>query len=167
MHGSSPQGVAVRQVTVPPAARALSTLSRVDYEDAFLVETGSAADRTAEGWARAVLEDAPLAVRSRLLSGWSALGLKLGRGPSDRYVLGWEVRRRTPDVVLLGAGSRIGMPGELLFERERQTLLFATFVHHGNPIARALWAGAEPVHVPTVRHLLEHAARAQRGQVTT
>jgi hypothetical protein len=30
----------VRQVTLPPAARALSTLSHVDYEDAFLVETG-------------------------------------------------------------------------------------------------------------------------------
>ncbi len=38
----------VRQVTLPPAARALSTLSHVDYEDAFLVETGSAQDRTGE-----------------------------------------------------------------------------------------------------------------------
>jgi len=82
-------------------------------------------------------------------------------------VLGWEVRSRTPEVVLLGADSRIGMPGELLFERQRETLLFATFVHHGNPVARALWAGVEPVHVPTVRHLLEHAGRRRRAQVTT
>ncbi len=42
----------VRQVTLPPAARALSTLSHVDYEDAFLVETGPAQDRTGEQWAR-------------------------------------------------------------------------------------------------------------------
>src|SRR4030095_3201144 len=36
----------VRQVAVPPAARTLSTLSYVDYEDAFLVETGPAQHRT-------------------------------------------------------------------------------------------------------------------------
>ena len=32
----------VRQVTPPPAARALSTLCHVDYEDAFLAGTGPA-----------------------------------------------------------------------------------------------------------------------------
>jgi hypothetical protein len=64
----------VRQVAVPPAARALSTLSRIDYEDAFLVETGPATDRTAEQWARAIVEGAPITVRSTLVSGWSALG---------------------------------------------------------------------------------------------
>jgi hypothetical protein len=46
----------VRQVTLPPAARALSTLSRVDYEDAFLVETGPAQDRTGEQWAERSLK---------------------------------------------------------------------------------------------------------------
>jgi hypothetical protein len=43
--------------TAPLAARALSTLCHVDYEDAFLVETGPAQDRTGEQWARAILED--------------------------------------------------------------------------------------------------------------
>jgi hypothetical protein len=50
-HPDDPHGEAlgrVRQVTLPPAARALSTLSRVDYEDAFLLETGPAQDRTGE-----------------------------------------------------------------------------------------------------------------------
>jgi hypothetical protein len=50
----------VHQVEVPPEVRALSTLERVDYEDAFLAETQHAHDRSAEGWARAILEDAPL-----------------------------------------------------------------------------------------------------------
>jgi hypothetical protein len=36
----------VRQVTPPPAARALSTLCHVDYQDAFLAGTGPAQDRT-------------------------------------------------------------------------------------------------------------------------
>jgi hypothetical protein len=59
----------VRQVTLPPAARALSTLSHVDYEDAFLVETGPAPDRTGEQWARAILEDAPMRTRNALSRG--------------------------------------------------------------------------------------------------
>lgn len=83
------------------------------------------------------------------------LGLKLG---SDG-VLGWEVRRSTPDHVLVGADSRIGMPAELLLERRQDALLFCTFVRHANLIARAVWAGVEPVHRPVVRHVLEDAAR--------
>jgi hypothetical protein len=84
---------AVRQVAVPAAVRALSTLERVDYADTFRVELADVRSRTAEDWARAVLEDAPLAVRGQLLSGWSSLGLKVGRGS----VLGWHVRSSTPD----------------------------------------------------------------------
>lgn len=59
----------VRQVTLPPAARALSTLAHVDYEDAFLVETGPAQDRTGEQRARAILEDAPVSTRNALCRG--------------------------------------------------------------------------------------------------
>jgi hypothetical protein len=145
----------VRQIEVPPAARALSTLSRIDYADAFLVESERVQERTAEEWARAILENAPAKVRAMLLSGWSAIGLKLGRG--DQGVLGWELRKRTADFVLLAAESRLGMPGQLLFKREPGALLFATFVQQDNQIARTLWAGVEPVHIPTVRTLLEHA----------
>ena len=152
----------VRQVALPPAARALSTLPHVDYEDAFLVETRQAQERTAENWARAILEDAPTIMRSALLWGWFTLGLKLGSTRSDRFVLGWEVRRSTRDFVLLGAGSRVGMPAELLVERRQQTLLFATFVQKQNQIARAVWAGVELVHRPVVRYALEQAGRRER-----
>ncbi len=84
-------------------------------------------------------------VRSALLSGWSSLGLRLGVGRSERFVLGWEVQRSTPDFVLLAASSRIGMPAELLFKRQRHTLLFATFVQKENAIARAVWAAVDPL----------------------
>jgi hypothetical protein len=144
----------VRQVPVPSEARARSTLSHIDYADAFVVDNEEGGERTAEEWLRAILEQAPLAVRGQLLSGWASLGLKLGRGG----VLGWPVRRSTPDVVLLGAGSRIGMPAELLLERRRGALLFCTFVQHDNAVARAAWAGVEPVHVPIVRRLLGQVA---------
>jgi hypothetical protein len=147
----------VRQIPVPPGARSLSTLSRIDYEDAFLVQAEHAPERTAEQWARAILEDAPLTVRSKLTTGWTAIGLKVGTGRTGPSVLGWEVRTGTPDVLLLGADSRIGMPGELLFKREGHALLFATFVQQKNRFARAVWAAVEPVHVPTVLSILRHA----------
>jgi hypothetical protein len=158
----SPAG-AVRQVDVPQAAIELSTLPRIHYEDAFLLETGPAPDRTGEQWARAMLEDAPAAVRHALRSTWTALGLQLAWTRSDRHVLGWELRRSTRDFALLGADGRLGLQAELLFEPRQRTLLFATFVQQTNHIARALWAGIEPVHGPVVRHMLEQAGlRARR-----
>jgi hypothetical protein len=153
----------VRQVTLPPAAGALSTLARVDYADAFLVETGPAHDRTGEQWARAILEGAPASTRNALSRGWAALGLRLGSTESDRLVLGWEVRRSTPDFALLGASGRLGLSGELLFGRQQHTLLFATFVHLENRIARGLWARIAPRHRQVVRGLLEHGASEPAG----
>jgi hypothetical protein len=147
----------VHQIAVPPPVRALSTLSDIDYEDAFLVRSGPDQERTAEQWAREVLEGASIAVRAKLLSGWSALGLKLrSSGPS---VLGWPVRVNTPEFMLLGADSRIGMPGQLLFKREHDALLFCTFVQHDGPIAHRVWAAVEPAHVRIVRDILEQARR--------
>ena len=148
----------VRQVALPPAARALCTLSHIGYEDAFLVETGPGQDRTGEQWARAVLEEAPIVMRSALPWAWFALGLQQGSTRSARFVLGWEVRRSTPDFVLLAASSRLGMPAELLFERRQHTLLFATFVELNNHIARAVWAGVAPGHRQVVGYLLEQAS---------
>jgi hypothetical protein len=153
---------AVREIPMPPASRALSTLANIDYEDAFLVDTELATGQTPEGWARDFFAGAPAHLRATLPRGWFALGLKLGAVDADQLVFGWEVRRSTPQHVLLGADSRIGMPGELLFERRDRGLLFATFLRLGNDAARALWAGVGPVHRKIVRELLEHAATSTR-----
>jgi len=77
-------------------------------------------------------------------------------------VLGWEIRRGTPDVALLGASGRLGLPGELLFERQQHTPLFATFVQLENRIARALRPGIAPRHRQVVRDLLEQANCPER-----
>ena len=68
----------VRQVDVPASVRERSTLTRIDYADTFLVDVG-AAQVTAEQCAREVLEGAPLAIRTQLLSGWSSIGLKVSK----------------------------------------------------------------------------------------
>lgn len=149
----------IRQVAVTAEARDLCSLSRIDYEDGFLVEIPAASEHTAVEWVRAILEGAPVAVKAKLLLGWSAIGLLPTLKMSGRSVLGWEIRTSTPDFVLLGRTSLIGMPGELLFKREKNGLLFATFVQQDNRIARAVWAATEPQHVPIVRGLLEQAGR--------
>jgi hypothetical protein len=150
----------VSQISLPDDARALSTLSRIDYHDAFWVD--SSVDHTGEQWARAVLEDPPLAVRARLLMGWTALGLKLGPPWSDRRVLGWKIERSNPGFVLLAARSWLGLRGELLFRREPHGLLFATLIQQRNPAARAVWARLTAGHQEVVHSLLAHAARRER-----
>jgi hypothetical protein len=169
-HTSSPRKIhspknaaTVRRVAVSPEARMLSTLPHIDYADAFMLTTGAVEQRTGEQWARAVLEDAPVLLRRQLLSGWFALGLKLDPARSDRVVLGWELRHSGPDFALLGAGSRLGMPAELLFWPERDTLLLATFVQHRNPAVRAMWAGIAPTHRQIVPRLLARGAHGSES----
>lgn len=151
----------IHQVRVPPAGRALSTLARVDYEDAFRLGVGPAQDWTGEQWARALLEDAPVITRRALQLGWLALGLQLGSGRLGRPVLGWQVRRSSPDFALLGASSRLGMEAEVLIMREENSLLAATFLQQMHPIARAVWALVAPGHRQIVRYLLEQVSRRE------
>ena len=147
----------VTRIAVPAGLRELSTLRRVDYADAFHVDTDAHPDRTVQAWVTVILEEAPATTRARLLAGWSALGLR--STGSAGAVLGWAVRRSSPEHVLLGRDSRIGMPGELLFSLNPEGLVFATFVQHRFWATRVMWAGIEDTHVSTVIELLERAAR--------
>jgi hypothetical protein len=149
----------VREIALPADARALSMLPRVDYTDAFLLDTGQALERTGEEWARALLEEAPAATRKSLRRGWCLLGLRLGSTDDDRLVLGWAVRRSSEDFALLAAGSLIGMEGEVLCRREQHGLLVATFIQQKNPIARLVWAVTARQHRQVVRHLLKEVGR--------
>jgi hypothetical protein len=149
----------VREIALPPDARALSTLPRIDYTDAFLLDTGYAQDRTGEEWARALVEEAPAATRKSLRQGWFWLGLRLGSTDDDRLVLGWPVHRSSEDFALLTASSLIGMEGQVLCKREQHGLLVATIIQLKNPIARLVWAATAPQHRRFVRHLLKEAGR--------
>jgi hypothetical protein len=148
----------VRQVKPPRAARALTTLPRVDYADATVAAVADGQGRTGEQWARVVLEEAPAVLKRTCQAAWAALGLELAWTRSDRRVLGWPVRRSSPDHVLLAAGSPLGLSAEVLIQRRKRTILLATFLQHKNPVARAVWAGIAPGHRQMVRRLLEHAA---------
>ena len=147
----------VSQVDPPAGIHALSTLPAIDYVDAFTV--APAGEYSPEQWAHAMLSRAPRPVRIKLVAGWTLLGLRLGPRPAVERILGWRVRQRTPGHLLLGAGSRLGLPAELLFRREPDGLLVATFVGQRSRLARALWPRVIPGHQRTVAALLTHAAR--------
>jgi hypothetical protein len=152
----------VRAVELPEFARRVSTLSRIDYADCFVLDAGPDVELTGEKWAREMLEGAPERLRSSLRRGWFALGLRLGSVRSPDHVLGWEVRQNNDEYALLGATSRIGMPAELLFVGRPDGLLFATLVGHHNHLARAVWKRITPLHERVVRGALERAGRAAR-----
>jgi hypothetical protein len=156
-----PRHETVRDVAFPPSFRALTTLPRVDYTDAFVLATPAGSERTGVEWARAVLEEAPAETRRMLRRGWFALGVRLGSPDDRRRVLGWEVRRSSPDHAVLAADSRLGMEAEVVFERRPGALLFATVMKLNNPLARFVWTAFSPQHRKVVRHLL--AAGGRRG----
>jgi len=154
----------VRQIPVPFSVRGISSLSRIDYADAFVVTTAEAQGRTAEEWIRVMLEESPPPVQKGLRSGWLSLGLKLGSAESAERVLGWEVRQSEPDLVRLGLDSRLGMPAELLLERRSGSLLFCTFIRHGNSVLRQVWAaGIAKPHQRIVGRLLTRAVESPRA----
>ena len=146
-----------REITLPGRAQALSTLQRLDYTDGFRLTTQQAYEITAEQWARALLEEAPEATRSGLRRGWRALGVRLGPADDPGLVLGWEVRRRSENFVVLGVRSWIGVDAEVLCMREPEALIVGTLVELRNPVARVVWACIESHHQKVVRHLLRSA----------
>jgi len=147
------------KVAVPPDVRARSALPRIDYEDCFAVESDSAQDRTAEEWARVLLEGSPAATRRALRLGWFSLGLRIGSTNNDRLVLGWPVRRSDPDCVLLGTSSRLGFEAEVFCKREQHELFAGTLMQLESRAARAVWAGVAPRHRRVVRTILERGSR--------
>lgn len=154
-----PAVVEVREIELPPEARELTALSRVDYTDCFILETDRVRDRTSEEWARALLEEPPVATRDMLRRGWRALGVRLGSTADERLVLGWLVRSSSPDFALLAVRSVLGMEAEVLVKRERDGVLTGTLMKFNNPLIRGFWAGFSFQHRRVLRHLLVQAGR--------
>jgi hypothetical protein len=91
------------------------------------------------------------------------LGVRLGSTDDDSLVLGWTVRRSSPDHALLAARSPFGIDAEVLFKREPNGLLAATLMKLNNPIARAFWARFSVRHRRVLRHLLRQVVDTSVG----
>src|SRR5947209_15325772 len=100
------EGVKARQVEVPEEARALDTLTDPSWTYACELASSDAGRRSAEGWARAVIEGGPRSLRWFIVTGW-IVGLRLRLGPrrSPALVAGWEIVSNTPTAVILAVAS--------------------------------------------------------------
>lgn len=164
----APRPTPVERIEPPPEILAASGLDVIDHTDAFVVSTGKATgERDAEAWARAFLEGAPLRVRLALLSGWTGLGLRLDPRPGADRVLGWSVRRREPDLAIVGAESILGLQGELVLRRGQDTVTFSTLVRTASPTAQRVWSRVVGSHLSVVPNVLGLWREDPRAAPTT
>jgi len=154
--------VAVRETPLPEGVRDLGQLDRIDYFDSYLL-TG-VPDRTAEQWARAMIEDSPAPMRTRLVIGWTALGLDLTLPTSDKGVLGWRIAHQTDEAIVLSAAGRLGLSGNLIFALRPEGLQFVTLIKQSNAVARSAWAKIESGHQAIVQSLLRQAGKRELGR---
>jgi hypothetical protein len=161
--------VRARRVDPKNVIRAGGALAEPDYLDAFEISAGPPS-RSAEQWARACLEGAPLAMRWFLLVGWRfVLGLRLGPRPSPDHVFGWTIVSATPELVILGVRSVVVGQAQLLFRVEPSRAVLATVISFDRRGASAVWSVIGLIHRRALPYLLTHAAKSLRptAQVDT
>ncbi|MEV5649463.1 hypothetical protein AB0L57_14545 [Nocardia sp. NPDC052254] len=149
----------VRQQGISDDLLALSTLTDVVYIDCHVLETPVATTRTAEQWARAIMEEVPEAVRATLTAAWAGIGLDLTPG-APGTVAGWRITIAAPECVVLRADSGLDFHGELVVEVGDGTVRIATFVAMRGTRAPDAWFPVVPGHLAFVRSLLERAGRS-------
>lgn len=142
---------------VPQVVRSLITLEGPDYVDLFSIATPIAMDKSAEEWARAVLEGAPLARRNaRRL--WRLMGLRLGPPRSPDHVQGWRIVGRGDHWLRIETASWY-MSGQAVCLVEEGRVSLSLSLHYDSPIARAVWAVIEGPHQRAVPVMLHQAVK--------
>lgn len=148
---------AVRQLGISDEVLSATTLPDVLYVDAHVLETAHAGRRTAEQWARTVMEGVTEATREQLSAAWASIELDLAPA-TEGTIAGWCITSSTPEQVLLQANSGLGFRGELAITVTDSAVQLATFVTTRDAQARDLWFRVVPAHLTFVRSLLEHTA---------
>ncbi|WP_227983335.1 hypothetical protein [Nocardia spumae] len=148
----------VRQRGIADDLLALTTLADVVYVDCHVLDTPAATTRTAEQWARAIMEQVSDTVRARLTAAWAGIELDLHPGAPDT-VAGWRIGFAAPECVVLRADSSLGFRGELVVDVSDGAVQIATFVAMEGTRAPDAWFPVVPGHLAFVRSLLEHAGR--------
>jgi hypothetical protein len=146
------------EIPVRDDIRALARFPATDYADTFEAEA-STGPRTAEQWAREILEGAPVGMRTFLIRTCPVLGVRLGPLYSAGYVLGWRIVKNTPEFVVLQARSGVGVTVRLVIQAGASSVQFGTFVRCEGLLARAAWFGIAPIHRLVVSRLLGEATR--------
>lgn len=143
---------------VPEDVRSLITLTDPDYVDLFTITTDwRAADHTPEEWARAVLEQAPVA-RDNARRLWRLLGLRLGAPGSAAHVQGWRIAERGADWIRLETASWYLTGQAVCLVRDDQASLSLSLHYDVRPVAAAVWALVARPHQRAVPTMLRQAS---------
>jgi hypothetical protein len=142
---------------VPEAVRSLTTLADPDYADLFTITTAMAADRSAEEWARAVLEQAPVSRRNaRAL--WRFMGLHLGPRHSADHVQGWKIAARGDNWLRVETASWYLTAQAVCLVEERQVSLSLS-LRYDRPVGALVWTLVSGPHQRAVPVMLHQAVR--------
>jgi hypothetical protein len=140
---------------IPDRIRARITLAEPDHVDLFTIETPVATDHTAEDWARAILEQAPVSRRNARRF-WRTLGLRLGPPGSPDHVQGWRIAARHDDWLRLETAS-FYMTAEAVCLVEPGQVSLSLSVRHDRPPATLVWAAVADPHQRAVPVMLRQA----------
>jgi hypothetical protein len=146
------------ELDVPSAVTDLHLLDRVDYEDAYQVDT--ALERTPQQWMRSFLEGAPLwfTLPWGVVLGAGLLGLDPRATRRPGHVMGWKVLLDQPDAYVLGFDSPKGLTARLVAVTPPGRAIIATQIQLDTAYARAMWAaGVRRGHRHFVPYLLNRA----------
>ncbi len=132
-------------VSVPASATALKLLDRVDYQDAYALETR--ARLTPEEWMRLFLEGSPSALRGFVGGVFRIL----------RFGSGWQVLQNGPEEFVIGTELGIGLIARLIALTRPGQVVIATQVRLDGGPARAVWAVMAPLHRGVAVSFLNHA----------
>jgi hypothetical protein len=146
---------------IPEAIRCLDTLTRPDYVDLFTVPTSGAADKSAEEWARAMLEDTPTGRSAPTL--WRLLGLRLGPMPSPGCVQGWKIAERGEDWIRVEAISWF-MTAHAVVKVDDGHVSLGLFVRYDRRIAALIWPPVSRMHRRGVPVILHQAVKLHASQ---
>jgi hypothetical protein len=138
---------------VPDTIRSLTTLADPHYVDLFTLTTPTARAVSAEAWARAVLEQTPLARRNaRIL--WRLMGLRLGPPHSPDYIQGWRIAA-SDDVWLRAETTSWYMTAQAVCLVEDGQVSISLSLRYDRQIAALVWAIVSGPHrraVPVMLH---------------
>ncbi len=143
---------------VPEATSALLTLGKLDYGDLFIIETPHAHAHSAETWARAVLERAPISRRNaRVL--WTFIGLRMGPAGSSDYVQGWKIAHSEHNWIRLETKSWY-LSAEAVCVVDDDKVSLSLSLRYDRPeVAHIVWRFVSSPHQKAVPVMLRQASQ--------
>ncbi|MFD2081649.1 hypothetical protein SAMN05421678_1177 [Actinopolymorpha cephalotaxi] len=146
---------------LPATVRTLSSLSRIDYADHFVLPTNAAA--TVEQWARVMFGDTPDVIELFVWRG--LLGLRLSRTASADTVAGWQIGEQGDEWIRLEARSWF-VAANLVVQATSDSVALGTFLRYDHWPALLVWPPLSVLHRRLVPGVLRKAAtRIAAGKV--